>query len=95
MKYIKQFIKTLSDKVEIKENEKSNSTYCIIDDTFVVRLSDHLSPSDARTGINVNVVSIWKNPNFILIIKKSIILSKLSSINDGVIIKSITFPLNL
>lgn len=72
MKYIKQFIKTLSDKVEIKENEKSNSTYCIIDDTFVVRLSDHLSPSDARTGINVNVVSIWKNPNFLVIYKNTL-----------------------
>ena len=66
MKYIKQFIKTLSDKVEIKENEKSNSTYCIIDDSFVVRLSDHLSPSDARTGINVNVVSIWKGTDFVV-----------------------------
>lgn len=72
MKYIKQFIKTLSDKVEIKENEKSNSTYCIIDDTFVVRLSDHLSPSDARTGINVNVVSIWKNPNFLVIYRNTL-----------------------
>ena len=72
MKYIKQFIKTLSDKVEIKENEKSNSTYCIIDNTFVVRLSDHLSPSDARTGINVNVVSIWKNPDFLVIYKNTL-----------------------
>jgi hypothetical protein len=72
MKYIKQFIKTLSDKVEIKENEKSNSTYCIIDDTFVVRLSDHLSPSDARTGININVVSIWKNPNFVVIYRNTL-----------------------
>lgn len=72
MKYIKQFVKTLSDKVEIKENEKTNSTYCVIDDTFVVRLSDHLSPSDARTGISLNVVSIWKNPNFLVIYKNTL-----------------------
>lgn len=72
MKYIKQFIKTLSDNVEIKENDKSSSTYCVIDDTFVVRLSDHLSPSDARTGINVNVVNVWQKPDFVVIYRNTL-----------------------
>ena len=72
MKYIKQFIKTLSPNVEIKENEKSSSTYCVIEDTFVVRLSDHLSPSDARTGINVNVVNVWQKPDFVVIYKNTL-----------------------
>lgn len=72
MRYIKQFIKTLSKNVEIKETEKSSSSYCIIDDTFVVRLSDHLSPSDARTGINVNVVNAWQRQDFIVIYKNTL-----------------------
>lgn len=72
MRYIKQFIKTLSKNVGIKEDDKSNSIYCIIDDMFVVRLSDHLSPSDARTGINVNVVNVWQGTNFVVIYRNTL-----------------------
>lgn len=72
MRYVKQFVRTLSHNVEVKEDDKSSSVYCVIDDTFVVRLSDHLSPSDARTGINVNVVSIWRKPDFLVTYKNTL-----------------------
>lgn len=71
MKYIKRYIETLSNNIDIKENDKSTSTYCILDDEFVVRLSDHLSPSDARTGLNVNVVSLWNDTTHFLVIYRN------------------------
>lgn len=71
MKYIKKYIETLSDNIDIKENEKSTSTYCVLDNEFVIRLSNHLSPSDARTGLNVNVVSLWNDTTHFLVIYKN------------------------
>lgn len=72
MKYIQKFAEKLSEDVTIKHNTNTTSVYIVLDKCFVIRLSDHLSPSDARTGINVNVVKVWGGDDFVVIFSNTL-----------------------
>lgn len=67
MQYIRRFIKTLSKDIVTDIQDRSESEYYILDGGFKIRLSNHIQPVVSNHGsINVNVVSIFDKPDFIV-----------------------------
>lgn len=66
MKYIERYIAKLSPDNKVVRSETSNSVYVTLDNTFKVRLSDHL-PNDAGLHSNdVCVTSVYGGDGFIV-----------------------------
>lgn len=65
MKYIERFICSLSNDVDVKRSKVSNSVYITLDGGFKIRLSDHQSQVPVNSSIKMEILSIFKNDDFL------------------------------